>query len=196
MVNKLQATIRSEFDNKAHTLEQRSVDFIRKELQSVIAVEMTKLEPLLKNSTVQLLTHLSQNKAIIDAYSQASSVAAVAAMNRSCKETVTQQLLPSLERSFHILFTQLHDTFAKGITECKPIFFTAFNCEGIYIFCVCFFLVVLNIESNLERHRRLQDKEASTHLNSTMDKMRVTLEQARNSISTDTKNELRKLSNE
>jgi len=171
MVNKLQATIRSEFDSKGHTLEQRTVDFIRKELQSVIASEMAKMEPLIRNSTMQLLTHLSQNKAIIDSYSQAASAAAVTAMNRSCKETVTQQLLPSLERSFQLLFNQLHDTFAKGITE-----------------------FVQNIESNLERHRRLQDKEASTNLNSTMDKMRIALEQARGSISTDTKNELRKLS--
>ena len=60
----------------------------------------------------------------------------------------------------------------------------------------CFYPVVQNIESNLERHRRLQDKEASTNLNSTMDKMRIALEQARGSISTDTKNELRKLSQE
>lgn len=121
-MTKLQSTIRSEFENKAHTLEQRSVDFIRKELQSVIAGEMNKMEPILKSSTMQLLTHLSQNKALIDSYSQATSAAAVTAMNRACRDTIGQQLLPSLERSFQSLFTQLHDVFSKGITECKHSF--------------------------------------------------------------------------
>ncbi|KAK4023828.1 hypothetical protein OUZ56_009226 [Daphnia magna] len=172
-VSKLQSTIRSEFENKAHTLEQRSVDFIRKELQSVIASEMNKLEPVLKNTTLQLLTQLSQNKTIVDAYSQATSSAAVSAMNRGCKEAIASQLLPSLEGSFHSLFTQLHTTFSKGIAE-----------------------FVRNIESNLERHRRLQDKESTAQLNATMDKIAVVLDQVRQSISTDTKTELKKISNE
>ncbi|XP_059352148.1 enhancer of mRNA-decapping protein 4-like isoform X3 [Daphnia carinata] len=172
-VSKLQSTIRSEFENKAHTLEQRSVDFIRKELQSVIATEMHKLEPVLKNTTLQLLTQLSQNKTIVDAYSQATSSAAVSAMNRGCKEAIASQLLPSLEGSFHSLFTQLHTTFSKGIAE-----------------------FVRNIESNLERHRRLQDKESTAQLNATMDKIAVVLDQVRQSISTDTKTELKKISHE
>lgn len=199
-MSKLQSAIRSEFENKAHTLEQRSVDFIRKELQSVIATEMNKLEPVLKNTTLQLLTHLSQNKAIIDAYSQATSAAAVTAMNRACKETVSQHLLPSLERSFHNLFTQLHDTFAKGIAECEHSF------RNEYTERICItrhfnsnnvtFPVVRNIESNLERHRRLQDKESVVQLNSTMEKMTLVLDQVRQSIATDTKSELRKISHE
>ncbi|XP_046460109.1 enhancer of mRNA-decapping protein 4-like isoform X4 [Daphnia pulex] len=172
-VSKLQSTIRSEFENKAHTLEQRSVDFIRKELQSVIATEMNKLEPFLKNSTMQMMSHLSQNKSIIDAYSQATSTAAVSAMNRGCKDAITSQLLPSLEVSFQTLFAQLHNTFSKGITE-----------------------FVRNIESNLERHRRLQDKESAVQLNATMDKIAVVLDQVRQSISSDTKTELKKISHE
>lgn len=200
-MSKLHAAIRSEFENKAHTLEQRSVDFIRKELQSVIATEMNRLEPVLKNTTLQLLTHLSQNKAIIDAYSQATSAAAVTSMNRACKDTITQQLLPSLERSFHSLFTQLHDTFAKGIAECEHSFTNEYTekmsiTRHFNLNNVTSLPVVRNIESNLERHRRLQDKESVVQLNATMDKMTIILEQARHSIATDIKSELRKISHE
>jgi hypothetical protein len=56
--------------------------------------------------------------------------------------------------------------------------------------------VVRNIESNLERHRRLQDKESAVQLNSTMDKIAVVLDQVRQSISSDTKMELKKISHE
>lgn len=181
-------------------MEQRSVDFIRKELQTVISSEMTKLEPVLKNTTLQLLTHLSQNKAIVDAYSQATSAAAVTATNRACKETVSQHLLPLLERSFQNLFAQLHDTFAKGIAECEHsltneyterICITRhFNVNNVNL------PVVRNIENNLERHRRLQDKESTVQLNATLEKMTVMLDQVRQSIASDTKLELRKLSHE
>lgn len=199
-MSKLQSTIRSEFENKAHTLEQRSVDFIRKELQSVIATEMNKLEPFLKNSTMQMMSHLSQNKSIIDAYSQATSTAAVSAMNRGCKDAITSQLLPSLEVSFQTLFAQLHNTFSKGITECEHSFRNDYS-ERI---CVTRHFnmnnvtlpVVRNIESNLERHRRLQDKESAVQLNATMDKIAVVLDQVRQSISSDTKTELKKISHE
>jgi len=56
--------------------------------------------------------------------------------------------------------------------------------------------VVRNIESNLERHRRLQDKESAVQLNATMDKIAVVLDQVRQSISSDTKAELKKISHE
>jgi hypothetical protein len=55
---------------------------------------------------------------------------------------------------------------------------------------------VRNIESNLERHRRLQDKESTVQLNATMDKIAVVLDQVRQSISSDTKMELKKISHE
>ncbi len=197
-MNKLQSAIRSEFENKAHTLEQRSVDFIRKELQSVIATEMNKLEPVLKNTTLQLLTHLSQNKAIVDSYSAATSTAAVSAMNRACKDTVAQQLMPQLERSFHALFSQLNDTFSKGINECEQSFTYEYS-ERIFItrhFNNVNLPVVRNIENNLERHRRLQDKESVVQLNATMEKMTAVLDQVRQSIAADTKVELRKISQE
>lgn len=159
---------------------------------------MNKLEPVLKNTTLQLLTHLSQNKAIIDTYSQATSAAAVTAMNRACKDTIAQHLLPSLERSFHSLFTQLHDTFAKGIAECEHSFLNECK-ERIFVtrhFNNVSFPVVRNIESNLERHRRLQDKESVVQLNATMDKMTVVLDQVRQSIANDTKMELRRITHE
>ncbi len=56
--------------------------------------------------------------------------------------------------------------------------------------------VVRNIESNLERHRRQQDKEANTQLGTAMEKMRHALEGVRETISNDTKAELRKNSAE
>ena len=95
------------------------MDFIRKELQSVIATEMKQVEPVLKNATMQLLSQLSQSKSIVDAYTQATSTAAMTAMRAACKEAMQQQLLPSLDRSFQGLFSQLHATFSKGIEECK-----------------------------------------------------------------------------
>ena len=193
-MNKLQTTIRSEFENKAHTLEQRSIDFMRKELQSVIATEMQKLEPVLKGTTLQLLTRLSQNQAIVDKYSAATSAAAVTAMNQACKEMVTQQLMPKVDRSFHTLFSQLHDTFAKGIAECEHSFNNDYT-ERIFItrhFNVnnVTYPVVRNIENNLERHRRLQDKESAAQLAASMEKMTSVLDQVRQSIAADTKLEL------
>ena len=56
--------------------------------------------------------------------------------------------------------------------------------------------VVRNIEGHLERQRRLQDRESTAQLTATLDKMRVVLEQVRDSISTDTKTELRKVTSE
>jgi len=166
----------------------------------VIAGEMNKMEPILKTSMLQMLTHLSQNKSVIDSYGRATSEAAVLAMNRACKDTVAQQLLPTLERSFHTLFAQLHDTFSKGINECEHSFRNEYR-ERI---CVTRFYnmnlsslpVVRNIESNLERHRRQQDKEANTQLGTAMEKMRHALEGVRETISNDTKAELRKNSAE
>ena len=111
--------IRGEFESKAHSLEQRTVDFIRKELQSVVASQMSRMEPVLKGSTLQLLTSLAQNKTIIDTYSQATAAVAASAMHKTCKDVFTQQMLPSVERSFAALFTQLNDTFSKGINDCK-----------------------------------------------------------------------------
>lgn len=84
----------------------------------------------------------------------------------------------------------------KASLNVSNFFFILLKCSRGLSNLIFHYLVVQNIEGNLERHRRLQDKEASTHLNSTMEKMRAALEQARGSISTDTKNELRKLSQE
>lgn len=119
LVSKLQSTVRSELDSKAHTFEQRSVDFIRKELQGVVAAEMTKLEPVVRSSTAQLLTHLSQNKAIVDTYGHAASSAAVSAVKHAFKDAVAQVLIPSLDKSLQQMFVQVNDTFNKGTTECK-----------------------------------------------------------------------------
>jgi len=223
-VSKLQATIRTELENKTHTLEQRSVDFIRKELQSVIATEMKQVEPVLKNATMQLLSQLSQSKSIVDAYSQATSTAAMTAMRAACKEAMQQQLLPSLDRSFQGLFSQLHATFSKGIEECEQyldvnlqnklddideisssrIIITRNLMNGHLIVTSrplasspsSSLAVVRNIEGHLERQRRLQDRESTAQLTATLDKMRVVLEQVRDSISTDTKTELRKVTSE
>ena len=58
------------------------------------------------------------------------------------------------------------------------------------------FTVVRNIEGHLERQRRLQDRESTTQLTATLDKTRLVLEQVRDSISNDTKTELRKVTSE
>jgi hypothetical protein len=129
-VSELQSAIRSEFETKAHSLEQRTVDFIRKELQSVVAAQMSRMEPVLKGSTLQLLTNLAQNKVIIDTYSQATAAVAASAMHKTCKDVFTQQMLPSVERSFAALFTQLNETFSKGINECKYSIIQK-NCQWI-----------------------------------------------------------------
>ena len=92
---------------------------MRKELQGVVASEMSKLEPVVKSSTVQLLTHLSQNKAIVDTYSQAATSTAVSAMKHAFRDAVTQSLVPSVEKSLQQMFIQVNDTFAKGTGECK-----------------------------------------------------------------------------
>ncbi len=107
------------FENKAHSLKQRTVDFIRKESQSVVASQMSRMEPVLKGSTLQLLTSLAQNKTIIDTYSQATAAVAASAIHKTCKDVFTQQMLPSVERSFAAVFTQLNETFSKGINHCK-----------------------------------------------------------------------------
>ena len=52
------------------------------------------------------------------------------------------------------------------------------------------------VETSLERSRRLQDKETATQLGSSVEKMTSVLEQFRVSIGTETRNELRKLTNE
>lgn len=173
---------------------------MRKELQSVIATEMAKLEPMLKNTSVALLSQLSQNKTILEAYSEAASGAAAFTMNRVCKDTIAQQLLPSMDRSFNVLFSQVHDTFSKGISECEQIFskeiterilITRFyNANNVA------FPVVRNIEKNVEHHRRLQDKESSVQLSASMEKMSAVLDQARQSILNETKMEFRKISQE
>ena len=119
LVSKLQSTVRSELESKAHTFEQRSVDFIRKELQGIVASEMTKLEPVVRSSTAQLLTHLAQNKAIVDTYSHAASSAAVSAVKHAFKEAVTQVLIPSLDKTLQQVFVQVNETFNKGTSECK-----------------------------------------------------------------------------
>ena len=169
----MQNTIRTELANKTLTLEQRSVDLIRKELQSVNAAEMKQVEPVLKNATMQLLSQLSQSKSIVDAYIQATSAAAMTAMQRACKEAMAQQLSPTLDRSFQALFSQLHATFSEGIEE-----------------------FVRNIDGHLERQRRAQDRDSMTQLTGSLDKMRLGLEQVRDSISNDTKTELRKVTSE
>lgn len=121
--------MRSELDSKAHTFEQRSVDFIRKELHGVVASEMSRLEPVLQSSTLQLLTHLSKNKAIVDTYSQAASAAAVTAMKHAFRDAVTQSLVPSVEKSLQQMFVQVNDTFAKGTSECNVNQITIFKCH-------------------------------------------------------------------
>jgi hypothetical protein len=56
--------------------------------------------------------------------------------------------------------------------------------------------VVRTIESQMERNRRLQEKESAAQLNATLDKMRGVFDQARESAATETKNELRKIAHE
>lgn len=56
--------------------------------------------------------------------------------------------------------------------------------------------VVRTIENQMERNRRLQEKESAAQLNATLDKMRTVFDQARESAATETKNELRKIAHE
>lgn len=117
-MTKLQSTIRSELEAKVHSLEQRNADVIRKELQAVVSSEMIKLEPAVKATTHQLVTQLSTNKNVMDAYTQATTSVAVAT-SKLFKDSVTQQLLPSFDQSLQKIFVQLHEAFAKGINECN-----------------------------------------------------------------------------
>ena len=185
-MNKLQETIRSEFGNISHTLELKIVDLTRKELQSVIGTEMKKLEPVLNGTALQLLTQLSQDQAIIDKYSAATSAAALTAMNQACKEMVVQQLMPKVDRSLHHLFCQLHDAFSKRIVECECMFILLkvfYHRETLYP-------VVRDIEGNMERHRQFQDKVSLDKLAAAMEKMTGVLGQVQKSIVADTKLEL------
>jgi hypothetical protein len=52
IVSELQANIRKEFGNKAYSLEQLTEDFIRVESHPVIASQMSRMEPVLKGSTL------------------------------------------------------------------------------------------------------------------------------------------------
>ncbi len=65
VVTKVQTVLRQELDARGQALEQRGLDVLRKEMQSALAAEMTRLEPALKLSGQQMLNSIVNSKQVL-----------------------------------------------------------------------------------------------------------------------------------
>ena len=65
VLTKVQTVLRQELDARGQALEQRGLDVLRKEMQSALAAEMTRLEPALKLSGQQMLNSIVNSKQVL-----------------------------------------------------------------------------------------------------------------------------------